>query len=501
MGYHVRFYECKEDFFPYASAVCHGGKNIYNAGNYYIRNTMTALSKEEKDRFPQEKEILSVIKESVKKQNILKSSKFSNELWKVFLKEEKEPFQAMMDKIDKAHDFREPTKDSWFLDYVMLDLIFKQSENPDYNYMHKQYVQNALRKLVGAWDGYFSSLKEYQKNPNAFTGKPKIPKYKKVQEIPVRISGQYLTFKETPKGTLLLFPFQEIDEKKVRGQILINNLPDEKIAVAEIQPYYGKYRLILTFGKAEEKDISNHQPVNIMGLDPGVKNFAAITDNTGGNPVIIKGGFLKARNQYFNKRKAELLSKLTKGKDSKHSKKHSKKLYALSRKRENFFRDCFYKISHRICKLVKARNIDTLVIGKNTYWKQNTHMGKKNNQEFVSIPFLKFYQILEYVASQYDIITYYQDESYTSKASFLDNDDIPTYKEGVSQKYIFSGKRRNRGLYFSKDRTSLNADVNGSANIIRKFKSDAFANVKKETVLQKIDVYTFKDFYPERKVV
>lgn len=41
--------------------------------------------------------------------------------------------------------------------------------------MNSQVNQNAIRKAVAAWQGYFESLKAYKKNPAGFTGKPKIP--------------------------------------------------------------------------------------------------------------------------------------------------------------------------------------------------------------------------------------------------------------------------------------------------------------------------------------
>ena len=59
-----------------------------------------------------------------------------------------------------------------------------------------------------------------------------------------------------------------------------------------------------------------------------------------------------------------------------------------------------------------------------------------------------------------------QEESYTSKASFLDNDDIPVYGEANNPK--FSGRRVKRGLYKTSDGRLINADVNGSYNILRK---------------------------------
>ena len=500
MSYHVMICEQKDpDFLEYAHAVCSCSKNIYNVGNFYIRNTMTGIKKEPEQRFQYEREVLTTVFESIEKQNKIRCSKLPKNLKNTFMKEEKEPYEKMLQKLNKAKDTKVPTPEYWFLNYEKLDMVFKQSENPDYNAAHKQYIQNALKKITAAWDSYFKQLNDYRKSPGKYTGLPKIPKYKKGSEITARISGVYLVFHETDQGTEILFPSQNVNGKKVRGSIIMNNMPDEKLAIAEIQPFHGRYRIILTFGESDTEELTEHIPKNIMGIDPGVNNFATITDNLGNEPIIIKGGFMKARNQYYNKRRAELLSKLTKGKDSKHSLKHSHALDSISRKRCNFFRDCFYKISHTICRIAQKRGIDTIVIGHSAFWKQESNTGKINNQNFVAIPFNQFFDILTYVASQYDIVAVVQEESYTSQASFLDNDAIPIYKKGVSHKGEFSGVRPKRGLYRSKDRILFNADVNGSANIIKKYYPNAFEGVNKEYLYKnKIIVFGFSTFYKDK---
>lgn len=70
----------------------------------------------------------------------------------------------------------------------------------------------------------------------------------------------------------------------------------------------------------------------------------------------------------------------------------------------------------------------------------------------------------------YGITFIKQEESYTSKASFFDKDNIPLYNDDNPKKYVFSGKRIKRGLYKTKDGKLLNADVNGALNILSKSK-------------------------------
>lgn len=67
------------------------------------------------------------------------------------------------------------------------------------------------------------------------------------------------------------------------------------------------------------------------------------------------------------------------------------------------------------------------------------------------------------------------EESYTSKASFLDGDFLPIFgakpvracvSEGEG--WMPSGKRVKRGMYRTNKGILINADLNGAANIMRK---------------------------------
>lgn len=133
----------------------------------------------------------------------------------------------------------------------------------------------------------------------------------------------------------------------------------------------------------------------------------------------------------------------------------------------------FRSASADIIKMLVQHGIGTLVIGKNDGWKQDINIGKQNNQNFVSIPHARFIQQLEYKAALAGIAVVITEESYTSKASFLDGDEIPVHGK-TDTKPKFSGRRVKRGLYKSKNGTLINADINGSANILRKAFPKAF---------------------------
>ncbi|OFD01675.1 hypothetical protein BTGOE6_36410 [Bacillus wiedmannii] len=121
-------------------------------------------------------------------------------------------------------------------------------------------------------------------------------------------------------------------------------------------------------------------------------------------------------------------------------------------------------------KKVKACNIDTVVVGYNAGWKQKSDMGKKNNQKFVQIPFHKLIVAIENKCVKEGIRFLKQEESYTSKASFLDKDSVPAWSKDDRTHYRFSGKRINRGLYQSRAGICIHADINGALNTLQKSK-------------------------------
>ncbi len=119
-------------------------------------------------------------------------------------------------------------------------------------------------------------------------------------------------------------------------------------------------------------------------------------------------------------------------------------------------------------KKVKQLNIETIVVGYNAGWKLESNMGKKNNQQFVQIPFHKLISSIENKCLKEGIRFKKQEESYTSKASFLDRDTIPVWSKDDKTNYSFSGKRIHRGQYQNKTGPCIHGDINGALNILRK---------------------------------
>jgi putative transposase len=207
-----------------------------------------------------------------------------------------------------------------------------------------------------------------------------------------------------------------------------------------------------------QKEI-NPKPLNkdsITAIDLGVRNLITMVNNNGLKPFVIKGGVVKSINQYYNKEKARIQSVY-----DRQEIKTGKAMQKLTIKRNRKIHDYFHKISQKIIQYCVFHDIGTVVIGYNPDWKQNCHLGKRNSQNFVTIPYHRLVNQLGYKAEEKGITVIKQEESYSSKCSFLDNEPIKHHK-----KYL--GRRITRGLFKSTTGTIINADVNGAYNILKK---------------------------------
>ena len=458
------------ELYAYLEELCANSKRLYNTTNFYIRQVMTGVQKEDADRQKNEKNVLSIVETYLPKVNKIKENRNSQTRYEML------------------------TKEKWMLTYNLLDGIFKLSENEDYRALPAQVNQQVMKQCFLDWKSYLKSLKEYKKNPSKFLGIPKLPNYKEDPLSNAVLTNIICKIKTTDNGSYLTFP-------KTKLTYNLGNYISEKdkLQQVEIKPYFNTIKIILIIKDIEYQEV-NCTPERVLGIDLGVNNFATISNNVGLTPIIIKGKVIKERNQYFNKGKAKLSSILQKGEDSKHSEKHSKRLNAISAKRDRFFRDYFYKVSHNILRYAVENDIDTIVVGKNQEWKQNINHGKQNNQTFTAIPFARFTFIFRLLCAKYGIQYIETEESYTSKASFLDMDEIPTYRES-DKKHHFSGKRTKRGIYKSSDGTKLNADINGASNIIRKAIPTAFNKIADITYVTSANVWNFDKFYLKRKCI
>jgi len=257
----------------------------------------------------------------------------------------------------------------------------------------------------------------------------------------------------------LIFP-KKADLPSIRTRVL------NKINHVRILPRGLSYVIELVYEK--EIHAMNLDHKRVLGIDIGLSNLVTGVDNIGSRPFIIKGGIPKSINQFYNK----LMAKYRSIKDKQGIKSETKRMQIVTLKRNNRIHDFFHKISKKIIDHCIQKNIGTIVIGYNDKWKQNLTLGKRNNQNFVNIPFKKLVKQIEYKASLIGIKVIFITEWYTSKVSALDLERICKHKNYV-------GIRIHRGLFLTKNKIKINSDVNAALNILRKYVGNEFIrNIK-----------------------
>jgi len=326
-------------------------------------------------------------------------------------------------------------------------------------------VSNSIVILIDTnWRSFRKGLKAYYEHPEKFTGKPKIPGYKhKERGRNILIYDKQALGKRAFTKTGKLVPSGLTIEIETQ-------LAWEALDQVRIIPRGSCYVVEVVYQKAEQQ--AQVDPLVVAALDLGVNQLAAITSTKAGfRPFLINGRPLKHLNAYYNKQRARHQSRL-----AKQNRFTSRQLDRITTKRNRRVNSYLHTASRRIIDLLVNEGIGTLVIGLNKLWKQEVDMGRRTNQTFVQIPHRRFIQMLQYKAQLVGITVVVREESYTSKASFLDLDDIPTYDPKRAGKLKFSGKREKRGLYRAKDGRRINADINGSYNILRKEYPKAFSD-------------------------
>ncbi|BCL79589.1 transposase [Ktedonobacteria bacterium brp13] len=325
-------------------------------------------------------------------------------------------------------------------------------------------VSNSILILIDKnWRAYRNALNEWSVHPEKFTGKPNIPAYK---------------HKEKGRN-ILLYDKQALGKRafKKTGKLVPSGLPIEietkvawdQIDQVRIVPRGSSYVIEVVYQKEIKQAVVD--PTLIAAIDLGVNQLATVTSTKPGfSPVLVNGRPLKHLNKYYNQQRARHQSRL-----SQHHGKTSCQLDRITTKCTRRVNHYLHTASRRIIDVLVAEGIGTLVIGLNKMWKQGVEMGKRNNQTFVSIPHHRFIEMLRYKAQLVGVIVVVREESYTSKASFLDLDEIPNYDPKRTEKPAFSGQRETRGLYRASDGRRIQADVNGSYNILRKEFPHAFS--------------------------
>ncbi|GLV59260.1 transposase [Dictyobacter sp. S3.2.2.5] len=346
-----------------------------------------------------------------------------------------------------------------YLSYNALDKLMQKHET--YRALPTKVSQQVLRLLDKNWKAFFAAVRAYKEDPSTFKGRPKLPGYKEKKD------GR----------NVLVYTLQAISQPALRQGIIKPSqlgieVPTRHRNVDQVRivpKHSGAYVVEVVY--TQEETPQQLDPSLVAAIDIGVNNLVALTSNKRGfAPRLVNGRPLKSVNQRYNKHAATLRKKMS------HHHHTSRELERVSAKRTRRIDHYMHTASRRIIDLLVAEGIGTLIIGKNPAWKQAANMGKKNNQHFVQLPHARFIDMLTYKATLVGITVMLQEESYTSKASFLDLDILPVYGKTGKKKPVFSGRRIARGLYQAKNGRAFNADVNGSYNILRKAFPDAFSN-------------------------
>ena len=337
----------------------------------------------------------------------------------------------------------------------------KNSEN--YKLLNSNMAQQTLKDVDAMFKSFFALIKLAKQGKYNFKH-IRMPKYLPKNGYSNLIIGQIRI-----KDNILTIPYSNTFKKKheTKIQIKISKiLENKKIKEIQIIPKFNArfFEIQYTYEIQEENIKLNNN--NALAIDLGVNNLCTCVTNTG-KSFIVDGRKLKSINQFFNKKNAKLQSI----KDKQNIKRQTKQQFLISRKRKNRADDYINKSCRYIINYCLSHDIGNLIVGYNQSFQNKTNLGKRNNQIFTQLPFGKIREKLEYLCKRYNINYISQEESYTSKASFFDNDDLPIYNADNPQTYEFSGKRIKRGLYQTKNNYCFNADCNGALNILRKSKA------------------------------
>ena len=334
----------------------------------------------------------------------------------------------------------------------------------NYKLLNANMAQQILKNVDQMFKSFFALIKLAKQGKYDF-GHIKLPNYLPKNGYANLTIAQ---FKIKDDGVLTI-PYSNTFKKKYNNKIQIKIpqvLEDKKIKQIKIIPKFNARFFEIQYTYEIQEENINLNTNNALAIDLGVNNLCTCVANTG-NSFIVDGKKLKSINQFFNKRNAKLRSI----KDKQNIKRQTKQQFLISRKRKNRIDDYINKTCRYIINYCLANDIGTLVIGYNQSFQNKTNLGKRNNQIFTHLPFGKIREKLEYLCKRYNINYILQEESYTSKASFFDNDELPIYNMDNPQTYEFSGKRIKRGLYRTKNNYLFNADCNGALNILRKSKA------------------------------
>jgi putative transposase len=336
------------------------------------------------------------------------------------------------------------------------DLTAELKNNKHFNAGYASSMQQTCLNAGEAFKSFKKLLSKSKKG--TLNQKPKPPKYRKPGGLfTVTYPKRWLKF----ENALIRFPLgNQVKAWFGIAEFFLpfpSNLEWSNIKEIRLLPRNGALYAEFVYKVSVEQIVT--EKTNVLGIDHGLNNWLTCVSNIG-TSLIVDGLQLKSLNQWYNKSVAKI-------KENKPQGFWSKRLAAITEKRNRQMRYAVNKTARLVINHCLKNRIGVIVFGWNQGQKDSSNMGKKNNQKFVQIPTGRLKDRIERMCEQYEIQFIETEESYTSKASFIDSDELPTFG-AKPEGWQSSGKRIKRGLYCSKDGTKINADCNGAANIIRK---------------------------------
>ena len=325
-----------------------------------------------------------------------------------------------------------------YLSYYDLNRTLSSEDQIDYRSLpYTQCAQQVLMQIDKQYKSFYRAIKSTKMKSR----KVRLPHYKDKEKGRNMVTYTNQCFKVNDNIlTLKIDKCNKIELKTDKENVQqVRVIPKGNHIIIEII-YNKEYTL---------KENNNR----FGSIDLGLNNLATLTSNVC-QSMIYDGRKLKSINHFYNKRRGQLQSKLIRNKHT------SKRIQRLTNRRNNKIKDYMHKISCSIVEYMKANNLNTLFVGKNNGWKDSINIGKTNNQNFVSIPYNMLIQMLDYKCKLAGINMVIVNEAYTSKCSFIDNEKICKHE-------TYKGKRISRGIFRTANGLYINADINGSFNIMR----------------------------------
>lgn len=321
----------------------------------------------------------------------------------------------------------------------------------DFRNLPSVVSQQVVAQVFSVTKSWIRSKKEYEKNPSKFLSRPKLPKYKRGK-----------------KQNMVVFTTSACRLKSDGYIHFIKNIippiktkiGDNKLCQVRVIPQATCYVVEVIYEK-KEQDLNLNKD-NVLSIDLGLNNLCTCISNVGISPFIVNGKVIKSFNQWYNKKKARLMSLIG-------DKGTSRRINKMTCYRNCWISDKIHKISRYIIDICRSNNIGTIVIGQNRGWKQEINLGKRINQKFVEIPFSDLINKISYKAKLIGINLITHEESYTSKIDHM-------AFEPLKKQDAYLGKRKRRGLFQSSIGKLINADINGAIGIGRKVFGDSYVS-------------------------